>query len=86
MAYSAEDQALIDAVNLLGEYAEQHLPAGYQVVLSFSAEEASIDVFRPDGDELEFQPYGDIAGFRQACMDATEDDAAEKRRQYGSRF
>ena len=59
-----------EAINLLARYAEQNLPDGYTVILSFRRSEASMQVEGPDGDDIE----GDdpSRGFANACEVACE--------------
>ena len=73
MTRSDIDKSLIDAVNLLQDFADNNLPAGYQIVLSFGKEDADLQIFTPTGDELEFQPDSSVASFRMACLDCVED-------------
>lgn len=72
---NATDRQLIDAVNLLAEYAMQHLPADYTITLSLTKSEASLRLEDPDGDEIEI-PHDDGSSFRNAC-DAAVDHEAE---------
>ena len=60
-----------EAINLLARFAEQSLPDGYTVILTFGKCEASMQLEGPDGDDIE----GDDPprGFVEACELARED-------------
>lgn len=59
---------LIAAINLLGEYASKHLPADYEIVLTFSRDEASMDLVDPVGFDLDVQsPDCGYSTFAEAC-------------------
>ena len=60
-----------EAINLLARYAEQNLPDGYTVILTFSKREASMQLEKPDGDDIggDYSPRG----FVEACEVARED-------------
>ena len=73
MAPTATDLKLIDAINILAEYAETHLPAGYEIELRFGKDDAGINVVDPEGDVIDVDPDGAIATFRLACQEACDD-------------
>lgn len=68
-----EDIALIDAINLLSQYAERHLPDGYYVELRFGKDDCGICVIDPDGEDVFVDCDSSIATFRAACRDARDD-------------
>ena len=61
-------QATIDAINLLGEVADD-LPDGWQIELRFSNDEASLTLLDPYGDEVEVH-CDDGCTFRASVADA----------------
>ena len=59
-----------EAINLLARFAEQNLPDGYTIILTFSKREASMQLEGPDDDiEGDYSPQG----FVEACEVARED-------------
>ena len=65
------DRRLIDAVNLLGEYAEQHLPDGFTITLEFRQSECCLSLEDEDVNDIEVMS-DDGSMFRLACEDAQE--------------
>ena len=64
---------LIDAVNLLCEYAIRRLPPGYQLSLGVLNGEATVELIDDDGEEVEWFADLDYACWEAACDAATED-------------
>lgn len=59
-----------EAINLLARYAEETLPDGYTIILTFSKREASMQLEGPDDDIAgDYSPRG----FAEACEVACED-------------
>lgn len=65
-----EQQKLVDAINLLAEYAEKNLPAGYIIVLEFTDYECSLALVDEFGDEIDYS--GEGGSFAAACWAARE--------------
>lgn len=73
MASAVMHKRLIAAINLLGEYAEKNLPSGYEIILHFAKEEASMDLIDPIGFDVEVQsPDRGQSSFAEACLIAKE--------------
>lgn len=49
----AQHQELIDAVNLICDYAQKNLPSGWSIDLTLARDECSSELFDPMGDEIE---------------------------------
>ena len=68
----AEHRALIDAVNLLAEYATKHIADGFEIVLHFNREEAYMDLTNLEtGNDIEIghSDWG-WSSFAVACEDS----------------
>lgn len=64
---------LIDAINLLAEYADAHLPVGVELSLTFTRGEATLRLEDCGGDEIEVHtPDAGISTFAEACVAAKE--------------
>ena len=64
-----------EAINLLARYAEENLPDGYTIILSFRQTEAWMDIMQFNGEKID----GDYSarGFVEACEVACEHNLAE---------
>lgn len=67
------DLKLIEAVNVLADYATDHLPDGYQIECRFGKDECSICVIDPDGEDVYVDVDGSHATYRIACQTAIDD-------------
>ena len=71
MDRTPEQQKLVDATNLLAEYAEKNLPAGYTIVLEFFDDECSLELVNPDGEDIVVHP--ETCAFADACEAAHQE-------------
>lgn len=65
---------LIDALNLLCEYAEEHLPKDYTITAEFTREEQTLELTDRDGEVIESYPDALLSAFAQMCTDARGDE------------
>lgn len=66
-----QQQALIDAVNLICEFVEENLPEGWSLSLAMNSEESYLELTNPNGDDVDIPSaeYGH-SGLAQACDEA----------------
>jgi hypothetical protein len=65
------DKKLEDAVNLLSDYAQANLPAGYEITVSFSGDGHSVFLYDPDWNDVEINEDDELSSFSNACLEAT---------------
>jgi hypothetical protein len=69
----AMHKKLIDAINLLGEYAEANLPPDFEIILRFSKTEATMDLGDPWGCDVDIPTADhDVSTFAEACETAKD--------------
>ncbi len=61
-------KALIDAVNVLGRFADKNLPSGWRIDLELGVDEGCLILIDPSGNEIhrDSPDYG-ISSFADAC-------------------
>jgi hypothetical protein len=67
-----DHKALIDAVNLLAEHVETHLPSGWQLILTSRKDECSLTLLDPDEEEHEVHADRNWSSWAEACITAQE--------------
>jgi hypothetical protein len=69
-----------EAINLLGETAELQLPKDWRIELSFTSDEASMDLIDPDGESIDggsFEGFLDAISLAQELDPEYRDDVSE---------
>lgn len=70
MDRTPDQQKLVDAINLLAEYAEKNLPDGYTIVLQFCSDECALELVDEFGEVIDYS--GEGGAFADACVEARE--------------